>query len=146
MKKLIIVVIGIMLFTSCETKESIKKDIVQLKTEKENILKDIDSLINVNNKLQTNVDSLKEKIKPMQIIASGKQPKYVLKLHLRQTHISLSISKHIKDAVNAIDFELPVDKEFYDKVKIGSEIVDEFRMGSLVLSGSFRSWDIFIYK
>ena len=75
MKKLIIVVIGIMLFTSCETKESIKKDIVQLKTEKENILKDIDSLINVNNKLQTNVDSLKEKIKPMQIIASGKQPK-----------------------------------------------------------------------
>ena len=76
----------------------------------------------------------------------GKLDYEIIDLHLRQTHISLSISKHIKDAVNAIDFELPVDKEFYDKVKIGSEIVDEFRMGSLVLSGSFRSCDIFIYK
>jgi hypothetical protein len=46
----------------------------------------------------------------------------------------------MKDAMNAIEFELPVDKEFYDNLTIGSEIVDNFRVGSLVMYGSFGSW------
>ena len=73
---------------------------------------------------------------------AGKPPKYILKLRLKQAHFSLSISKHIKDAVNAIDFEMPVDKEFYDSVSKGTEIIDKFRFGSFVLGGSFGDWEM----
>jgi hypothetical protein len=72
----------------------------------------------------------------------GKSPKYILKLRLKQAHFSLSIKKHIKDAVNAIDFEMPVDKEFYDSVSEGTEIIDKFRFGSFVLGGSFGDWEM----
>jgi hypothetical protein len=72
----------------------------------------------------------------------SKSPKYILKLRLKQSHFSLSIKKHIKDAVNAIDFEMPVDKEFYDSVSEGTEIIDKFRFGSFVLGGSFGDWEM----
>jgi hypothetical protein len=74
--------------------------------------------------------------------ANAKPPKYILKLRLKQAHFSLSIKKHIKDAVNSVDFELPVDKEFFDSVKTGTEIIDNFRFGSFVLSGSFGDWEM----
>lgn len=44
--------------------------------------------------------------------------------------------------MNAIDFEIPVDKDFYNSVSIGTDIVDEFRTGSFVLKGSFGSWEM----
>lgn len=69
-------------------------------------------------------------------------PKYILKIRLKQSHFSLSIKKHIKDAVNAIEFELPVDKEFFDSVSEGTELVDKFRFGSMVLYGSFGDWEM----
>jgi hypothetical protein len=81
----------------------------------------------------------------VQALKSGntaKPLKYILKIRLKQAHFSLSIRKHIKDAVNAIDFEIPVDKEFYDSVSKGTEIIDDFRFGSLVLSGSFGDWEM----
>lgn len=74
--------------------------------------------------------------------ANAKAPKYILKLRLRQSHFSLSIKKHIKDAVNSVDFEMPVDKEFFDSVRNGTEIIDNFRFGSFVLSGSFGDWEL----
>jgi hypothetical protein len=65
-----------------------------------------------------------------------------LKIRLKQANFSLSIKKHIKNAVNAIDFEIPVDKDFYDSVSEGTEIVDKFRFGSFVLYGSFGDWEM----
>jgi hypothetical protein len=74
--------------------------------------------------------------------ADAKGPKYILKLHLQQSHLSLSIKKHVKDAINAIDFEIPVDKEFFDSVSKGTSIVDKFRFGSFILAGSFGDWEM----
>lgn len=85
---------------------------------------------------------LVEQLNALKAGGSTKAPKYILKLRLKQAHFSLSIKKHIKDAVNAIDFEMPVDKEFYDSVSKGTEIIDEFRFGSLVLGGSFGDWEM----
>jgi hypothetical protein len=42
--------------------------------------------------------------------------------------------------MNAIEFDIPVDKDFYDEVKIGDEILDDFRMGSFIMNGSFGDW------
>jgi hypothetical protein len=85
---------------------------------------------------------LVEQLNALKAGNSSKAPKYILKLRLKQSHFSLSIKKHIKDAVNAIDFELPVDKEFYDSVSEGTEIIDKFRFGSFVLGGSFGDWEM----
>ena len=74
--------------------------------------------------------------------SSAKPLKYIIKIRLKQAHFSLSIKQHLKNAVNAIDFEIPVDKEFYDSVSKGTEIIDDFRFGSLILSGSFGDWEM----
>ena len=48
--------------------------------------------------------------------------------------------------MNAVDFEIPVDKEFYDSVEEGQEIIDNFRFGSMVLYGSFGDWEMKVKK
>lgn len=68
--------------------------------------------------------------------------KYVVTFEIKQSHFSLDITKHIKDAMNAIEIEIPVDKEYYDNVDVGDTINDDFRVGSLVMKGSFGSWDV----
>jgi PBP1b-binding outer membrane lipoprotein LpoB len=86
--------------------------------------------------------ALTTQVKALKVGTNAKGPKYMLKLRLKQSHLSLSIKKHIKDAVNAIEFELPVDKEFYDSVSEGTEIIDKFRFGSMVLYGSLGDWEM----
>ena len=96
---------------------------------------EVEQLKKENTALTAQVQSLKTG-------GTTKGPKYILKIRLKQSHFSLSIKKHIKDAVNAIEFELPVDKEFYDSVSEGTELVDKFRFGSLILTGSFGDWEM----
>lgn len=68
--------------------------------------------------------------------------KYVITFKIKQSHFSLDLGKHLKDAMNAIEIEIPVDKEYFDSVEVGDAINDDFRVGSLVMKGSFGSWDI----
>ncbi len=42
--------------------------------------------------------------------------------------------------MNVIEYELPIDKELCHKVNVGSEIIDDFRMGSFIMNGSFGDW------
>jgi len=67
---------------------------------------------------------------------------YILKLNLRQISYSLSLSKQFRDYSNQIDFEIPVDKDYYDKMSVGNDVTDNFRIGSLIFKGSFGSWRI----
>jgi len=66
--------------------------------------------------------------------------RYILKFELKQARFSLNPLSHLRDKINEIEFELPVDKEFYDSIDVGDLIVDKFRAGSLVLHGSFSNW------
>ena len=66
--------------------------------------------------------------------------RYILKFELKQARLSLNPLSHVKDRINAIKFELPVDKEFYDSIDVGDLIIDKFRSGSFVLRGSFSNW------
>ncbi len=68
--------------------------------------------------------------------------KYVITFNIRQVHYSLDISEHFKDMANDVSLQVPVDKEYYDSVKVGDVIDDSFRMGSFVFKGSFGSWKI----
>ena len=68
--------------------------------------------------------------------------KYVICLNIKQTHFTLDLSQHLKDEINAITIEIPVDKEYFDNVEVGDVIDDSFRMGSLIFKGSWGSWEI----
>lgn len=67
---------------------------------------------------------------------------YVLTVEVGQTHLTLDFTKHIKDAMNKAKFQLPVTKEFYDKVQVGDVIDDSFRAGSFWMEGSIGNWKV----
>lgn len=68
--------------------------------------------------------------------------KYVITFNIKQTHFTLDIGEHLKDAMNDISIEIPVDKEYYDHVEVGDVIDDSFRMGSFIWKGSFGNWKV----
>ena len=68
--------------------------------------------------------------------------KYVITFNIKQSHFSLDLGEHLKDAMNDISIEIPVDKEYYDSVEVGDIIDDSFRMGSFIWKGSFGNWKV----
>ena len=70
--------------------------------------------------------------------------KYVITFNIKQSHFSLDLGEHLKDAMNDISIEIPVDKEYYDSVEVGDVIDDSFRMGSFIWKGSFGNWKVTI--
>jgi hypothetical protein len=144
MKKLLILVLVLSssLFVSCDEREDLKKEIAQLQYKRDNLINTNSELQTIKNARDKEIEVLSNEVMKLHIYKQGRTPKYILKLKLKQSHLSLSITKHIKDNMNAIEFEMPVDKEFYDSVTVGSEIVDSFRVGSLLLSGSLGDWEM----
>lgn len=72
--------------------------------------------------------------------------KYVVTFRIKQSHFTLDIGEHIKDSMNEITFDVLVDKEYYDSVSVGSTINEDFRMGSLIMHGSFGNWKVTVDK
>lgn len=68
--------------------------------------------------------------------------KYIVTFNIKQSHFTLDLGQHLKDEMNDISIQIPVDKEYYDSVEVGDTIADDFRMGSLIFKGSFGNWDI----
>jgi seryl-tRNA synthetase len=134
------------LFTSCESTSDVQNDIERLKMERVQIQKEINELSSSKSSVEKEISSLSEKLKELHILHSGKTPHHILKIKLKQSRISLDIEEHIKDAMNAIDFEIPVDKDFYNRVHIGTNITDKFRVGSFVLNGSFSNWNMTVIE
>jgi len=128
------------LFTACENENDVKTDLEILQNKRTVLNKEVDKLVESKNYKNNEIALLNEKLKELKIYESGKTPQYILKIHLKQSHFSLDIGKHMKDAMNSIDFELPVDKDFYNSVNVGTKIVDEFRSGSFILYGSMGDW------
>jgi hypothetical protein len=70
----------------------------------------------------------------------------VVTLELSQTHYTLDIWEHLKDAANAVEFDIPVDCDYYNTLRVGEELEDSFRMGSLLIRGSFGDWNVEVVK
>lgn len=90
--------------------------------------------------LEAQKETLKNEI--VDIKEENGTAKYVITFEIKQSHFSLDLGKHLKDAMNAIKIEIPVDKEYFDNVEVGDTINNDFRVGSLVMKGSFGSWDV----
>lgn len=107
------------------------------------------TLSNRSNELQAEIQELEIQKETLenQIVDMKEEKgiaKYVVTFEIKQSHFSLDVTKHIKDAMNAIEIEIPVDKEYYDNVDVGDTINNDFRVGSMVMKGSFGSWNVTI--
>ena len=129
MKKYIVVLIAMMTITlsGCSKTETVtnedvaklESEIAQLKAERDQLNEEI---------LNTKIDN--------------GLAKYVITFNIKQTHFTLDIGEHLKDSMNDISIEIPVDKEYYDSVEVGDVIDDSFRIGSFIWKGSFGNWKV----
>ena len=131
MKKLIVTLAAVMVvcLSGCGDQaqvDMLKQEISELQTEKKSLETEIAELGNavIENKEENGT------------------AKYVLTLEIKQSHFSLDISEHLKDSMNAIEIQIPVDKEYYDSIEVGQNIADEFRMGSFVFKGTFGNFKV----
>ena len=115
--------------------EECKVLVQQKKNLQTNVLKlykDIDALNTEINELKFQKNTLK----------TGREINYIVKFRIKQSTFTLDIFEHIKNGVNAIELELPVNKAFYDRVSVGTKISKSFKMGSLIFDGDFSNLNI----
>ena len=102
--------------------------------------KDLQSAVS---RLNNSVSSLNSQIHDLQIQKSahqsGREVKYIVKFKIKQGTFTLDIFEHIKNEMNCIEVEIPVNKSFYDSVSVGTDITDSFKWGSLVMDGDFST-------
>ena len=122
MKKYIVILIAMMAITlsGCSKTETVtNEDVAKMEAERDQLNEEIH-----NTKIDNGL------------------AKYVITFNIKQTHFTLDIGEHLKDAMNDISIEIPVDKEYYDSVEVGDTIDDSFRMGSFIWKGSFGNWKV----
>ena len=107
---------------------------------REYLNEEIDGLKVEISELENQRDLLKSEI--VDIKVENGTAKYIVTFNIKQNHFSLDLSEHMKDEMNDISIQIPVDKDYYDSVNIGDTIADDFRIGSLIMKGSFGNWDI----
>lgn len=81
---------------------------------------------------------------PTEEIALDGSEKYIVDFEIKQSHFSLNLRDHLKDKMNTFTIEIPVDKDYYNSISEGQTISDNFRMGSLIMHGSFGKWEVLI--
>ena len=129
MKKYIVVLIAMMAITlsGCSKTETVtNEDVAKLESEIA--------------QLEAERDLLNEEILNTKI--DNGLAKYVITFNIKQTHFTLDLGEHLKDTMNDISIEIPVDKEYYDSVEVGDTIDDSFRVGSFIWKGSFGNWKV----
>ncbi len=72
--------------------------------------------------------------------------KHIVTFELKQVSFTLDLMTHIKNEANKTTFQIPTSKEFYDSIKVGDEITDDFRVGSFILKGNLGAWNVTVIK
>ena len=96
--------------------------------------------------LQAEIQELENEIEQLESMRDGLISKddisYIIEIEISQTHYTLDIDEHLKDAMNAITIPIEVSQEYYYSVDVGDTLNSELRVGSALFKGSFGSWDI----
>lgn len=139
MKKIFILLFVLTLtLTGCKSDVEVNESLIRSQENEINKLaEELSNLEAKKNKLLNNIQDIETE--------NGLE-KYIITLNLSQSHFTLDVGKHIKNAMNDIDIQIPVDKEFYDNVQEGDILDDTFRMGSLLMEGSFGKWKVKVAK
>jgi hypothetical protein len=138
MKKIVTIIlvacIALFALVGCATEEEkLSAEIVEKRAELLQLEKEVATLAREKTTLRNEILDTK--------VENG-TAKYVVTFNISQSHFTLDLSQHLKDAMNDISIQVPVDKEYYDSVRVGDTIDDSFRMGSFIFKGSFGNWKI----
>jgi outer membrane murein-binding lipoprotein Lpp len=130
---IVVLCICVSLVGCASEEEMLNKNIVKLEDRVSELKSEISNLETERNALLNEVTDIK--------VENG-TAKYIITFNIKQSHFTLDIGQHLKDEMNDISIQIPVDKEYYDNVKVGDTIADNFRIGSLIFKGSFGNRDI----
>lgn len=131
--RIVVMTFVLLSFSGCSQEEMLNKNIERLEEKILNLKSQIVSLEQERDAIQGEIVDVK--------IENG-TAKYILTINISQRHFSFNFEDHLKDAMNDIDIQIPVDREYFESVEVGDTISDEFRVGSFICKGSFGSWDI----
>ena len=127
MKKLFLILITAIVMTGCYTSEDQKQlrdECRSLEAQKSSLTSEISRLQSRKSTLSTDVTQLERE---KAALKNGKEPVYIVKF------------EHIKNSMNAIEVEIPVNKDFYNRLSVGQDITDSFKYGSLIMDGDFST-------
>jgi len=139
MKKFIIIFAVLIGLSACYTEESkknLQKECIELQQKKYDLWRQIDSTCRILEDYQKEVKDLQAEKLALQ---NGRDPKYIIKVKIKQGTFTLDPFEHIKNEANAMEMELPVNKDFYDKTAVGTDLLDKLKLGSFLIDGD-ASW------
>ncbi len=139
MKKFIIFAAIACLFTACYTDEDQKRlqeECRSLQSQKEYLNRQVTDLNNRVFSLNQKVSELNTERRALQ---GGREPRYIVKFKIKQGTFTLDPFEHVKNEMNSIEIEVPVNKGYYDRLSIGQDLTDKFKWGSLVMDGDFST-------
>lgn len=139
MKKFIIFALIALVSVSCYTDEDQKKlneNCRRLKSEQSALEKSVSSL---NDRI-LDLKALNHYLElEKRELETGKENTYIVKFKIKQSTFTLDLLEHAKNEMNAIEVEIPVKKEYYNKLSIGQDLTDSFKYGSLIMDGDFST-------
>lgn len=95
------------------------------------------------NSLSSSISQLETEIRDLRteknILQNGRTPKYIVKFQIKQGTFTLDPWEHIKNSMNAIEVEIPVDRDYYNALKTNQDLTDAFKWGSLIMDGDFSN-------
>lgn len=137
MKKVVIMFISLCLvacsMVGCSKEKELSANIIKLEKMASELEEDVYNL-------EAQKIMLENEIRDIKI--QSNTAKYIVTLNIKQSHFTLDLGQHLKDEMNDISIQIPVDKEYFDSVNVGDTIADDFRMGSLIFKGSFGNWKV----
>lgn len=132
MKKILTFIFTVCVITSCYN----VSDKMRLQTECDNLASQKYCLENNIVDLKSEISNLRREKSTLQ---SGREPKYIVKFKIKQGTFTLDIFEHAKNEMNSIEIEVPVNRDYYNRLSIGQDITDSFKWGSLVMNGDFST-------
>ena len=115
----------------------------RLMNERKQIESEVNANKNINYRLKQQYDVLNKQINNDKFALAVSKTIYIVKIKIHQTTYSLDIEEHIKNKINDVEFEIPVDKAYYDNCSIGQRVTDPgMKLGSLLVDGDFSKLKI----
>lgn len=113
--------------------------------ERKSLERDITNAKNINNSLTIQNNNLKNEVNSNKFALASSKNIYIVKIKIHQTTYTLDLGEYVKNKINDIDFEIPVDKSYYDNCKIGQKVTDPgLKIGSLIMDGDFSKLKVTI--
>ena len=115
----------------------------RLMNERKQLEVEINGNRNINEQLKHQHQVLSEQINKDNFALASSKTIYIVKIKIHQTTYTLDIGEHIKNKINDIVFEIPVDKAYYDRCSIGQKVSDPgLKFGSLLMDGDFSKLNV----